>query len=209
MLWNDGLNVRDQQMREIWLAREGDLLTLMQNTYLKLERNLLDYNANKRGIWRTGQDELDRCPSKVTQWALSKAAETAPRVSWSASGYQRFTIIHIGTCNGHSCVEFSIYDRDYGFAGTADALIDIDGKLTICDWKTSKEVRSDEMLLNYCHQLGAYNYALRKLTGIECNQALVCIARRSGKPQLKLLDSLALRSSEICFMERCMKFRNR
>ena len=60
-----------------------------------------------------------------------------------------------------------------------DALIDIDGKLTICDWKTSKEVRSDEMLLNYCHQLGAYNYALRKLTGIECTQALVCIARRS------------------------------
>ena len=29
----------------------------------------------------------------------------------------------------------------------ADALIDIDGKLTICDWKTSKEVRSDEMLI--------------------------------------------------------------
>ena len=62
------------------------------------------------------------------------------------------------------------------------------------------------MLLNYCHQLGAYNYALRKLTGIECTQALVCIARRSGKPQLKLMDSLLLRSSEICFMERCMKF---
>ena len=28
-----------------------------------------------------------------------------------------------------------------------DALIDIDGKLTVCDWKTSKEIRSDEMLL--------------------------------------------------------------
>ena len=174
---------------------------------LKTGAKLARHNVNKRGIWRTGQDELDRCPTKVTQWALSKAAETAPRVSWSASGYarglrsfilERVTAIH--------SVEFSIYDKDYGYAGTCDALIDIDGKLTICDWKTSKEVRSDEMLLNYCHQLGAYNYALRKLTGIECNQALVCIARRSGKPQLKLMDSLALRSAEISFMERCIKF---
>ena len=41
-------------------CERGDLLTLMQNTYLKLERNLQRHNANKRGIWRTGQDELDR-----------------------------------------------------------------------------------------------------------------------------------------------------
>ena len=174
---------------------------------LKLAAKFARQNANKRGIWRTGDDGLERCPKKVTQWGLQKAVESAPRVSWSASGYarglrsfilERVTAIH--------AIEFSIYDKDYGYAGTADALIDIDGKLTICDWKTSKEVRSDEMLVNYCHQLGAYNYALRKLTGIECNQALVCIARRSGKPQLKLLDSLALRSSEISFMERCMTF---
>ena len=42
MHWNVGLKRRDQQMREIWLARGGDLLTLTQNIYLKLERNLLD-----------------------------------------------------------------------------------------------------------------------------------------------------------------------
>ena len=158
---------------------------------LKTGAKIARHNANKRGSWRTGKDELDRCPRKVTEWGLSKAAETAPRVSWSASGYarglrsfilERVTAIH--------AVEFSVYDREYGYAGTADALIDIDGVLTICDWKTSKEVRSEEMLTNYCHQLGAYNYALRKITGIECNQALVCIARRSGSPQLRLMNNL-------------------
>jgi len=175
---------------------------------LKTGAKIARHNANKRGSWRTGKDELDRCPRKVTEWGLSKAAETAPRVSWSASGYarglrsfilERVTAIH--------AVEFSVYDREYGYAGTADALIDIDGVLTICDWKTSKEVRSEEMLTNYCHQLGAYNYALRKITGIECNQALVCIARRSGSPQLRLMNNLEVRGSEIMFMERCLKFK--
>ena len=175
---------------------------------LKTGAKIARHNANKRGSWRTGKDELDRCPRKVTEWGLSKAAETAPRVSWSASGYarglrsfilERVTAIH--------AVEFSVYDREYGYAGTADALIDVDGVLTICDWKTSKEVRSEEMLTNYCHQLGAYNYALRKITGIECNQALVCIARRSGSPQLRLMNNLEVRGSEIMFMERCLKFK--
>jgi len=175
---------------------------------LKTGAKIARHNANKRGSWRTGKDELDRCPRKVTEWGLSKAAETAPRVSWSASGYarglrsfilERVTAIH--------AVEFSVYDQEYGYAGTADALIDVDGKLTICDWKTSKEVRSEEMLTNYCHQLGAYNYALRKITGIECNQALVCIARRSGSPQLRLMNNLEVRGSEIMFMERCLEFK--
>ena len=42
MLWNVGLKERDQQMREIWIEKEENLLTLMRSTYLKLELNLLD-----------------------------------------------------------------------------------------------------------------------------------------------------------------------
>ena len=205
---------------ERWIEREGSaderdmacergkLAHAHAEYLLKTGAKLARYNANKRGIWNAGADELERCPKKVTQWALSKAAETAPRVNWSASGYarglrsfilERVTAIH--------AIEFSVHDKDYGYAGTADALVDIDGKLTICDWKTSKDIRSEEMLTNYCHQLGAYNYALRNLTGIECSQALICIARRSGKPQLRLMNNLEVRGSEIMFMERCLKFK--
>ena len=110
---------------------------------LKLAAKFARQNANKRGIWRTGLDGLERCPKKVTQWGLQKAAESAPRVSWSASGYarglrsfilDRVTAIH--------AVEFSVYKKGYGFAGTADALLDIDGDGPfIVDWKTAKEAR--------------------------------------------------------------------
>ena len=174
---------------------------------LKTGAKLARHNANKRGIWREGKDELERCPTKVTQWALSKAAETAPRVSWSASGYarglrsfilERVTAIH--------SIEFSVYDKDYGFAGTADALIDIDGKLTICDWKTSKEVRSDDMIEQFCHQLGAYSLGLQHLTGIKPKYGAVVVARRSGKPQIKILNNLELRGSESIFLDRVDRY---
>ena len=205
---------------ERWIEREGSaderdmacergkLAHAHAEYLLKTGAKLARYNANKRGIWNEGADELERCPKKVTQWALSKAAETAPRVNWSASGYARgLRSIILERVTAIHAIEFSVHDKDYGYAGTADALVDIDGKLTICDWKTSKDIRSEEMLTNYCHQLGAYNYALRKITGIECSQALICIARRSGKPQLRLMNNLEVRGSEIMFMERCLKFK--
>ena len=54
-------------------------------TAAKLARN----SANKRGSWRTGDDGLERAPKGITTWALEKAIQGAPRVSWSASGYAR------------------------------------------------------------------------------------------------------------------------
>ena len=175
---------------------------------LKTGAKLARHNANKRGIWRTGQDELERCPTKVTQWALSKAAETAPRVSWSASGYarglrsfilERVTAIH--------AVEFSVYKPGYGFAGTVDALLDIDGDGPfIVDWKTAKEVRSDDMIEQFCHQLGAYSLGLQCLTGIKPKYGAVVVARRSGKPQIKLLNNLELRGAETIFLDRVDRY---
>ena len=175
---------------------------------LKLAAKFARQNANKRDIWRTGSDGLERCPKKVTQWGLQKAAESAPRVSWSASGYarglrsfilERVTAIH--------AVEFSVYKPGYKFAGTADALLDIDGDGPfIVDWKTAKEVRSDDMIEQFCHQLGAYSLGLQCLTGIKPKYGAVVVARRSGKPQIKLLNNLELRGAETIFLDRVDRY---
>ena len=175
---------------------------------LKLAAKFARQNANKRGIWHTGDDGLERCPKKVTQWGLQKAVESAPRVSWSASGYarglrsfilERVTAIH--------AVEFSVYKPGYGFAGTADALLDIDGDGPfIVDWKTAKEVRSDDMIEQFCHQLGAYSIGLEHLTGIKPKYGAVVVARRSGKPQIKLLSSLELAGAKSLFLERVDRY---
>ena len=173
-------------------------------TGAKLSRN----SSNKRNIWKLGSDGLYRCPTKVTQWGLQKATENAPKVGFSASGYarglrafilERVTAIH--------AAEFSIYNEDHGYAGTADALVDIDGDGPfIADWKTAKDVRSEGMLDQFCCQLGAYSLGLKKLTGIRPKKGIVVIARRSGKPQIKILNNLELRGSESIFLEKVERY---
>ena len=205
------LRKTDSALERDIACERGKLAHSHAEFILKLGAKFARQNSNKRGIWRTGDDGLERCPKKVTQWALSKAAESAPRVSWSASGYarglrsfimERVTAIH--------AVEFSVYKQGLGFAGTADALLDIDGKGPfIVDWKTAKEVRSDDMIEQFCHQLGAYSIGLESLTGIAPKYGAVVVARRSGKPQIKLLNSLELEGAKSMFIKRVERYQKK
>ena len=167
-------------------------------TAAKLARN----SANRKGIWRTGKDGLERCPSKVTSWALEKAAQSSPRVGWSAAGYarclrgwilERVSAIH--------AIEFSIHAEC--FAGTCDALLDVDGVGPIVvDWKTSANARSEDLLQSYIDQIGAYSLGLTRLTGIKAMGGAVVVARRSGAPQIRELSELEVRGAEVRFLER-------
>ena len=205
------LKKSDSPLERDIACERGKLAHSHAEFILKLGAKFARQNSNKRGIWRTGDDGLERCPKKVTQWALSKAAESAPRVSWSASGYarglrsfimERVTAIH--------AVEFSVYKQGLGFAGTADALLDIDGKGPfIVDWKTAKEIRSDDMIEQFCHQLGAYSIGLESLKGIAPKYGAVVVARRSGKPQIKLLNSLELEGAKSMFIKRVERYQKK
>ena len=199
---------------ERWLARpssplerdiaceRGHLAHSHAEYLLKTGAKLARQSANKKGVWRTGNDGLERSPSKITSWALEKAAQGAPKVPWSASGYARglrgFILERVSAIHA---VEFSIH-KD-AFAGTCDALVDIEGKGPfIVDWKTSANARSEEMLANYCDQAGAYSLGLRSLTGIQAKGALIVVSRRSGAPQIRELSDLELRGAECRFTER-------
>tara|TARA_R100000781_G_scaffold114321_2_gene84814 strand:- start:1136 stop:2005 length:870 start_codon:yes stop_codon:yes gene_type:complete len=198
------------------VACERGKLTHSNAEYiLKLAGQLSRKTANAKGVWRSSEDGLFRCPPKITQWAIQQATESAPKVKWSASGYarslrpfilERVTAVH--------AVEFSVLHPS-GFAGTCDALLDIKDPETgyskgsyIVDWKTSKEARSEEMITNYMHQCGAYSLGLKHLTNIKPIGAIVCIARRVGKPQVRIMNEMELLGSEIKFMERCDRFIN-
>jgi hypothetical protein len=89
-----------------------------------------------------------------------------------------------------------------GWAGTADALIDLKGTLCIADWKTSVNARSEEMLANYICQAGAYSLGLQHLTGLKPKAGAVVVARRSGAPQVRYLSELELRGAEVQWLER-------
>ena len=205
-----------KQALERWLARPGSEQdretaatrgTLSHNHaeyILKTGAQLARKAANKRGVWKTSKDGLERCPGSITAWGIERSIQAAPRVPWSAAGYARGLRSWIGkNVTAIHSVEFSIH-HPAGFAGTCDALLDIQGKGPfVVDWKTSQRERSEEMLTNYIDQLGAYSLGLMSLTGIRAAGALVVVARRTGAPQIRELSELELRGAEARFLERC------
>ncbi len=201
---------------ERWIARPGSEQerdtaatrgTLAHNHaeyILKTGSQLARKAANKRNVWKTSKDGLERCPGSITAWGLERAIQGAPRVPWSAAGYARGLRGWIGkNVTAIHSVEFSIH-HEAGFAGTCDALLDIQGKGPfIVDWKTSQRERSEEMLVNYQDQLGAYSLGLRAMTGIRPKGGVIVVARRTGAPQVRELSELEIRGCESRFLERC------
>ena len=212
-----------KQALERWLERptasqERDLAatrgTLAHNHaeyILKLGARLARQTANKKGVWRTGSDGLERAPAPITRWALQNAIQGAPRVAWSASGYARglrswieenVTAVH--------AVEFSVY-HPCGAAGTCDFLGDVNGQLTLVDWKSSANQKindsyGDTRIENYICQTGAYSLGLKYLTSIEVDAGAVVIARRSGAPEVRMLNKWEMRGAEQQFLERCVRY---
>ena len=178
---------------------------------LKTGAKLARQTANKKGVWRTGSDGLERCPASITRWAIQKAIQGAPKVSWNASGYARGLRSFIEErVSGIFAVEFAIHHPG-GFAGTCDALLEIDGALCVTDWKTSERSKinaayGDSRIENYLCQTGAYSLGLRYLTGIQAEAGAVVIARRSGAPEVRMLNKWELRGAEQEFLERLARY---
>ena len=207
-----------QKKLESWLARPGSNETreaaALRGTgahnhmeyVLKLAQRLARSTSNKKGIWKPGEDGLYRCPQKITQWAMEKAAAGAPRIPWASSGYARglrgWAMDHITAI--HS-VEFSGH-HPAGMAGACDLLADLGGKGPyIIDWKTTgKSLHSsmEDSLFSYKAQTGAYSLILKHMTGIQAIGGAVVVARRSGEPVTTLLNQEELLEAEQCFLER-------
>ena len=176
---------------------------------LKLSSRLARATANKRQVWKEGEDGLYRCPTKITQWAMEKAIAGAPRIPWASSGYARglrgWMLDHVSAI--HS-VEFSGH-HPCGTAGACDLLADLGGKGPyLIDWKTTgKSLHSsmDDQLHNYRHQVGAYSLILKNMTGIQAIGGAVVVARRSGAPVTTLLNQEQLLEAEECFLERSIR----
>ena len=64
--------------------------------------------------------------------------------------------------------ELKLVSEEYQFGGTFDAICEVNGKLVICDWKTSNAVY-DEFLI----QLGAYRQLIQENLGYDIRGAIL------------------------------------
>lgn len=77
--------------------------------------------------------------------------------------------------------ELTIYDDDLYYAGTLDAVADIDGKITVIDFKSSKGFYD-----GYGEQISAYAYAYNKTSDIKATNCMVVrFDKETGLPEEK------------------------
>lgn len=205
--WQARLGVELAAQERDTAAERGTRTHNAAEYVLRTAKRMAEQTAKRKGSTYVDKQGLTCTPAPLTRWAIKQVLPSAPKVGLSASGYRRSLLGWIGehvTCI--HAIEFSVH-HPAGFAGTCDALINVDGKgPAIVDWKTSFNRRSEALLTDYTDQLGAYSLALRHLTGIQAQIAYIVVARRVGPPDIRELSNLELRGAEVRFLERCAKY---
>ena len=64
--------------------------------------------------------------------------------------------------------ELKLVSEQYQFGGTFDAICEVNGKLVVCDWKSSNDVHSE-----YLIQLGAYRQLIQENTDHKIKGAIL------------------------------------
>lgn len=128
-------------------------------------------------------------------WEDLETAERMWKKIWTSKGHR------FGDVRG---VEVRVFMPEHAYAGTFDLLMNIDGKLTICDLKTAKSYYP-----KYGEQLNAYWYAAEEMFDLDIEQGCVirlCPDQRHNpfmEPQLHWVEK-----DTQPWLDVCEEFRN-
>ncbi len=99
--------------------------------------------------------------------------------------------ISMSLSHQQSAKEIQVYD----YAGQADYICEVDGKLVVADWKTTNTstYNPDGIYASYFAQLGAYSLAYEEMTGKEVKELYVVnLPKSGGEYKLKRLEDIGL-----------------
>ena len=84
----------------------------------------------------------------------------------------------------HSELKVLYKTDNYCFAGTVDAVAEINGRLYVIDFKTSKAIYK-----SYYLQVAAYVMAVKKQLGLDCEGIILRLDKETGKYQEKIFKA--------------------
>lgn len=90
----------------------------------------------------------------------------------------------IDKLNNIHALEKELYSDDLALAGTVDCIAELDGVLTIVDFKNARKPKQKSYIKNYFIQGCAYSKMWKERTGIEVNQVAIMVAVWDDKPQV-------------------------
>ncbi|MGL5082625.1 MAG: PD-(D/E)XK nuclease family protein [Microcoleaceae cyanobacterium] len=88
-------------------------------------------------------------------------------------------------------IEGTVWNPEYRYAGKLDCLALVNGKPTICDWKTAQKPRQSDWNKKHYLQCAAYGTAVEQVYtefGIQVQQALVVVALPDQAAQVFCLE---------------------
>lgn len=86
-------------------------------------------------------------------------------------------------------IEQTVWSKTHGYAGTMDLLAEVEGKLTVVDWKTGKAVYAESHLQN-----AAYRHAIREMGHADPVQGIIVRLPKNEtdpEPEAVIADSEA------------------
>ena len=81
------------------------------------------------------------------------------------------------------CLETVLYSEYLGVAGTVDCIAEMDGELSVIDFKTSRTTKKEEWIDDYFIQAAFYFYAFYERTKILPSNTKIIITTNEGKVQ--------------------------
>ena len=92
------------------------------------------------------------------------------------------------------------------YAGTADLVIEYNGKLTIGDFKTARKMKSKDQIENYFCQIAAYAMAHDEMFGTNIEQGVIFMVDRDGNFKEFFFEGLELEGYKRKWLDRLETF---
>ena len=80
--------------------------------------------------------------------------------------------------------ECALWSTKLGMAGRVDCIGEFDGVLSVIDFKTSKKIKSKDMIEDYFWQTSAYSLMYEELIGVPINNLVILMAVENEQPLL-------------------------
>lgn len=80
-------------------------------------------------------------------------------------------------------IEVKLYSDSMGLAGTADGIVEYDGKLSIIDYKTKRSSQKEEWIIDYFIQTAAYAKMWKEITGQTIERVVILVSSEKNTIQ--------------------------
>jgi genome maintenance exonuclease 1 len=92
--------------------------------------------------------------------------------------------------------ECALFSHEYRLAGRVDMVCQINNKLTVLDFKTSRKTKKREWIEDYFLQCATYSYMIEEMYGERVEQNIILIAVEGDSPQIFMSDPYKYKEHE-------------